>query len=178
VITALYLFAVQGAFGAFDTLYYHEYRARLPGGVPGTSPELILHGLRDFIYAVLFGTLPFIRYEGLFVALVAALLLAEIGITLRDFIIEDTVRKPLGGVYPGERVTHALMGILYGAALANMAPELMAWSRRPTALSTWEAPLPLRVILPLMAAGVLLSGLRDMGAALGPRWLRYPWARS
>jgi hypothetical protein len=127
---------------------------------------------------VLFGTLPFIRYEGLFVVAVTALLLAEISITLRDFMIEDAVRKPLGGVYPGERVTHALMGILYGAALACLAPDLMAWSRRPTALSAWEAPLPLRVILPLMAAGVLLSGLRDMGAVYGPRWLRFPWARS
>jgi hypothetical protein len=178
VITALILLVVQGALGAFDTLYYHEYRARLPGGVPGTAPELVLHGVRDIIYAVLFGTLPFLRYEGLFVVVVMALFLAEIGITLRDFVVEDTVRKPLGGVYPGERVTHALMGILYGAALACMAPELMAWSRRETALSTWEAPLPLRVILPLMAAGVLLSGLRDIGAVYGPRWLRFPWARA
>ena len=48
---------LQGALGAFDTLYYHEYKARLPGGVPGTAPELVLHGLRDLIYAVLFGTL-------------------------------------------------------------------------------------------------------------------------
>jgi hypothetical protein len=27
-----------------------------------------------------------------------------------------------------------------------------------------------------MAAGVFLSGLRDLGAARGVRWLRYPWA--
>ena len=34
--TVLWLLAVQGALGAFDTLYYHEWRARLPAGVPGT----------------------------------------------------------------------------------------------------------------------------------------------
>lgn len=178
MITALVLLVIQGALGAFDTLYYHEYRARLPGGVPGTKPELLLHGVRDIIYAVLFGTLPFLRFEGLFAYGIAALLLAEILITLRDFVVEDAVRRPLGGVYPGERVTHAIMGILYGAALAHLAPEIAAWSRLPTGLSPWEAPPLLRVILPLMAAGVFLSGLRDLGAAYGPRWLQFPWARS
>jgi hypothetical protein len=178
VIWALILFAVQGALGAFDTLYYHEYRARLPGGVPGTAPELLLHAARDLFYAVLFGTLPFLRYEGAFAYGLAALLLAEIGITLRDFVIEDTVRKPLGGVYPGERVTHAMMGIIYGAALAHLVPELFTWSGQPTRLSPWEAPPELRAILPLMAAGVFFSGLRDLGAVFGPRWLRFPWVRS
>ena len=55
MIWALWLLAIQGALGAFDTIYYHEFRARLPGGVPGTAPELRLHGVRDLIYAVLFG---------------------------------------------------------------------------------------------------------------------------
>src|SRR5580698_613627 len=108
---ALYLFALQGLLGAFDTLYYHEWRARLPGGVPGTRPELVLHGGRDIIYAVLFGALPLLRFEGLWAWVLAALLVIEIVITLTDFVVEDTVRKPLGGVFPGERVTHALMGI-------------------------------------------------------------------
>ncbi len=175
MITALYLFAVQGLLGAFDTLYYHEYKARLPGGVPGTTPELTLHGVRDLIYAALFGALPFLRFEGLFVWALAALLGAEIVITLRDFVIEDAVRRPLGGVYPGERVTHAVMGILYGAALAHLAPELVAGAALPTAIRPWEAPAVIRAVLPLMAAGVFVSGLRDLGAAYGPRWLRFPW---
>jgi hypothetical protein len=29
---------------------------------------------------------------------------------------------------------------------------------------------------PLMAAGVFVSGLRDLGAVYGPRWMRFPWA--
>jgi len=178
VIVALYLFAVQGLLGAFDTLYYHEYKARLPGGVPGTRPELLLHGVRDIIYAVLFGVLPFLRCEGLFAWAAGALIAAEIVITLRDFVVEDTVRRPLGGVYPGERVTHALMGIIYGAALAHLAPELAAGAALPTALRAWDAPSSLRVVLALMAAGVFTSGLRDLGAAYGPRWLRFPWARA
>jgi hypothetical protein len=176
VITALWLFAAQGTLGAFDTLYYHEWRARLPGGVPGTAPELVLHGIRDLIYAVLFGTLVFVRWEGLAAWALAALVCAEIGITLRDFVIEDTVRRPLGGVFAGERVTHAIMGIIYGAALAHLAPEIWAGAARPTGFVPWEAPTALRFIMPLFAAGVFVSGLRDLGAAYGPRWLRFPWA--
>lgn len=178
MITALVLLAVQGALGAFDTLYYHEWRARLPGGVPGTTPELALHGMRDIIYAVLFASLPFVRWEGLAAWALAALLLSEIAITLRDFVVEDTVRRPLGGVFAGERVMHAVMGIVYGAALAHLVPELWRWAHGSTGFPRWDAPPSLRVILPLMAAGVLLSGLRDLGAAYGPRWLRFPWGRA
>ncbi|MFO0614561.1 MAG: hypothetical protein U0414_18390 [Polyangiaceae bacterium] len=175
MITALVLFAIQGALGAFDTLYYHEYRARLPGGVPGTAPELVLHAVRDLIYAFLFAALPFLRFDGALVLVVGALLLAEIGITLRDFVVEDTVRKPLGGVYPGERVTHAVMGILYGGALAFLVPTLTEGWARPTAITAWNAPIGLRIVLPLMAVGVFLSGLRDLAAVYGPDWARYPW---
>jgi hypothetical protein len=97
---------------------------------------------------------------------------------MRDFMIEDTVRRPLGGVYPGERVTHAVMGIIYGAALGHLVPEIIAAAARPTALVPWEAPPALRILLPLLAAGVFISGLRDLGAVYGPRWLRYPWVRA
>lgn len=175
MITALWLFVAQGVLGAFDTLYYHEWRARLPGGVPGTAPELVLHGARDLIYAVLFGTLAFVRWDGLAAWALGALLCAEIAITLRDFVVEDTVRRPQGGVFPGERVTHAVMGIIYGAALAHLVPELIAGAARETAFAPWDAPPVLRALMPLLAAGVLVSGLRDLGAVYGPRWLRYPW---
>jgi hypothetical protein len=176
VTVALWLFALQGVIGAFDTVYYHEWRARLPGGLPGTREELVLHGCRDLVYAVLFGALPFVRFEGALAWVLGGLLLVEIVITLRDFVVEDRVRRPLGGVFPGERVTHAIMGILYGAVLANLLPELVAGAARPTAFATWEAPGALRVAMPVMSAGVLLSGLRDLGAALGPPWMGFPWS--
>jgi hypothetical protein len=92
-------------------------------------------------------------------------------------MIEDDVRRPLGGVYPGERATHAVMGIIYGAALANLAPELVAGAARSTALVPWDAPAPLRIAMPLMSAGVFVSGLRDLGAVYGPAWIGYPWRR-
>ena len=52
--TVLWLLALQGALGGFDTAYYHEWRARLVAHVPDTRVELYLHALRDFVYALVF----------------------------------------------------------------------------------------------------------------------------
>ena len=54
--------------------------------------------------------------------MLAALLTAEIILTLTDFVVEDAVRSTLGGVYQGERVMHAVMGLVYGAMLAHLLP--------------------------------------------------------
>ena len=47
--TAIWLLFVQALLGAFDTLYYHEYRLRLPHG-HAAKTELRLHAARDFAY--------------------------------------------------------------------------------------------------------------------------------
>ena len=67
----------------------------------------------------------------------AGVLIAEIILTLTDFVVEITVRKPLGDVYAGERITHAVMGILYGAMIASLIPVLIAWWPLPTR-SSWH----------------------------------------
>jgi hypothetical protein len=176
MITALWLLAVQGMIGAFDTLYYHEWRARLPGRVPATSPELKLHALRDFLYAVLFGTLPWLAWQGALVLLLAAVLLAEIVLTLADFVIEIRARRALGDVYAGERVTHAIMGIIYGIMVANLLPVLWQWWSLPTGLvPTAAEPAFLAWALTLMAVGVFVSGLRDLYAALELPHGAWPW---
>jgi hypothetical protein len=51
---ALYLLGVQGLIGAFDTIYYHEWKARLPARGRRAARELALHAARDFLYGVLF----------------------------------------------------------------------------------------------------------------------------
>jgi drug/metabolite transporter superfamily protein YnfA len=175
--TVLWLLALQGAIGAFDTLYFHEWRARLPARWPQTAPELRLHALRDFLYAVLFGSLPWLAWEGAWSFVVAAVLLAEITLTLADFVTEAAVRKPFGDVYAGERVTHALMGIVYGAMLASLIPTLWDWGSASTLLRpvTADGPAALRWLLTLMAGGVFVSGIRDMYAASGLPKGAWPW---
>ena len=175
--TALWLLGVQGMIGAFDTLYFHEWRARLPGRTPGTAPELKLHAARDFLYAALFGGLPWLAWQGHWAVVLGAVLLAEIAFTLADFVVEIRVRKPLGDVYGGERVTHAVMGIIYGAMVANLLPVLWDWWNLPTALNRAEtaAPFALLLSLAMMAGGVFLSGVRDLYAALGMPGGGWPW---
>jgi hypothetical protein len=167
---ALWLLVAQAALGGFDTLYYHEWRARLPARGPAAASELRLHAARDFIYAIVFATLPWLAWKGAWAGVLAALLLAEIAITLADFVVEDRVRQPLGGVYSGERVTHALMGIIYGGFLAFLVPHLASWWREPSGLVLAPVGVPgvVRAAMALMALGVLLSGARDLVAA-GPR---------
>jgi len=175
---ALWLLAIQGAIGAFDTAYYHEWRARLPAR-PGTAaPELRLHAARDFLYAVLFLTLPFVAWQGAWVLALAGVLVAEIVLTLVDFVVEIAVRKSIGDVYGGERVTHAIMGILYGAMAANLIPVLMRWWSLPTMCAPVGAAVPdaLRWTLAAMGFGVFASGVRDLYAALGLPYGGWPWA--
>jgi hypothetical protein len=177
MIVALWLLAIQGAIGAFDTVYYHEWRARLPARGRLAAPELKLHAARDFLYAILFATLPWMAWHGLWVVALVAVFVAEIILTLTDFVVEIAVRKQLGDVYGGERVTHAVMGILYGAMIANAIPALVRWWTLPTALAAEQAQIPdaLRWSLFMMAAGVFLSGVRDLYAALELPRGSWPW---
>jgi hypothetical protein len=177
---ALWLLAIQGAIGAFDTAYYHEWRAQLPARGALAASELKLHAARDFFYAVLFGTLPWLAWHGAWVLLLAAVIVAEIILTLTDFIVEITVRKALGDVYGGERVTHAIMGILYGAMVANLIPVLFGWWKEPTALVVDPPPIPIALQWSLlaMAAGVALSGARDLYAAFELPGGGWPWSGS
>jgi hypothetical protein len=156
---AIWLLFVQALLGAFDTLYYHEYRLRLPHR-QGTTTELRLHAARDFAYAIIIGSLGFVIWAGSFVWILAALLLMEIAITLWDFIEEDRIRK----LPAGERAMHAIMGIVYGAFLANLLPEMMRWRALDTGFGASYHGFPAWV-LSCLAIGVFVSGVRDLAAS-------------
>jgi hypothetical protein len=178
MVVALWLLALQGVIGAFDTAYYHEWRARLPALGPQAASELRLHAARDTLYAVIFVSLPWFAWQGLWTIALATVLVAEIILTMADFIVEISVRKPLGDVYAGERLTHAAMGILYGAMIANLYPAMREWGVRPTALMWAPAnAIPtLRWCLTGMGLGVFLSGARDLYASLGLPHGGWPWS--
>ena len=177
MLTACWLLFAQGLIGAFDTLYYHEWSARLPARVPGTASELQIHAVRDVLYALLFSTLPWIAWQGLWVFVLVAVIITEIVLTMTDFVVEIRVRKPLGNVFAGERITHAVMAIVYGAMIANLVPVMAEWFSQPTTLvpTTFAVSIMLRWCLTVMAIGVFLSGLRDLYASFGGRFGSFPW---
>ena len=159
--TAIWLLLVQASLGAFDTLYYHEYKLKLPSGVH-TGLELRLHAARDFAYAIIIGSLGFVTWNGLFTWILLGLLLAEIVITLWDFIEEDKIRR----LPPGERAMHAIMGIVYGGFLAFLLPEMSRWSALDSGFGASYHGFPAWLLLGL-AAGVFVSGVRDLAASGG-----------
>jgi hypothetical protein len=175
--TVLWLIFIQGIIGAFDTFYYHEYRARLPARGRTAAPELKLHAARDFLYAILFTSIPWFQWRGAWAAALAAVIVAEIILTLWDFVAEIAVRKELGDVYAGERITHALMGIIYGGMVAYLIPVMLRWWSLGSALAFAPAAVPalLRWTITLMGIGVLLSGIRDLYAALNGPGGNWPW---
>jgi hypothetical protein len=160
---ALTILLVQGCLGAFDTLWYHEYRLRLRHQTSARY-ELVLHASRDFIYAVIFGSLAWTSWNGMWAWVLAFLLILEIIITLQDFIEEDRSRK----VPAGERVMHALMGITYGAFLAYLLPELVSWAEKSTGFA-WQERGWLSYALTIMALGVAISGGKDITTAIRMR---------
>jgi len=160
---AIWILMIQACLGAFDTLYYHEYKLRLPHG-DHSKVELRLHAARDLAYAIIIGTLGFLTWHGALAYVLGFLLLAEIVITLWDFIEEDKVR-----VLPaGERVMHTIMGIVYGAFLAYLVPQMLQWAQEPTGWGRAYHGFPAWV-LSLVAAGVFFSGVRDAIASMPRR---------
>lgn len=160
---AIWILLVQASLGAFDTLYYHEYKLKLAHD-DHTQVELRLHAVRDFCYAIIIATLGFVTWNGVLAWILFAILLAEIVITLWDFVEEDKVR-----VLPaGERIMHSLMGIVYGAFLAYLLPEMWKWSQEPTGWGASYHGIP-AWLLSAIAAGVFVSGVRDLVASLRPK---------
>ena len=155
---ALLLLILQGMLGGFDTLYYHEFRLRLPS-IATARKELKLHAVRDFLYTAIFGSLAWITWNGSWAWLLIGLLMAEVFTTLWDFLEEDRSRK----VPAGERSMHAVMGLVYGAFLARFLPEILRWSRLPSGFPFQDHGL-LSWLLSLMALGIFVSGVRDVFA--------------
>jgi uncharacterized protein (TIGR01777 family) len=153
------LIAVQIVMGVFDTFYHHEFTERLAWR-PSQRYELKLHGVRNIMYAFLFLVLGWLELYGVFAIAIIAVLVAEIVITLMDFVEEDMSRK----LPASERINHTLLAINYGAILVLLLPVLIAWAMQPTGIASAYAG-PLSIIAAAAAVGAGLCGLRDFAAS-------------
>jgi uncharacterized protein len=92
--------------------------------------------------------------------LVMVVLVAEIVITLMDFVEEDMSRK----LPASERINHTLLAINYGAILLLLLPVLIDWAMQPTEVKPAYAGL-LSIAAAACAVGAALCGARDFAAA-------------
>jgi uncharacterized protein len=150
---------VQVAMGGFDTLYHHELTERLAWR-PSQAGELRLHGIRNLFYAVAFIALGWSEPRGAVAMALIALLVAEVIITLWDFVEEDRTRR----LPASERVLHTLLTLNYGVVLALVAPLLVQWAMLPTEIrpvyhGVWSW------LCVAAALAVVVFGLRDLAAA-------------
>jgi len=147
--------AVQALLGGFDNLWHHELHAKLPQRASARR-ELALHAAREAIYGVVFFALAWSEWHGAFALLLGALLLAEVAITLADFLEEDRSRK----LPPFERVLHTVLALTYGLFLATLAPHLAAWAAAPTG-AAWTPHGAVSWLFSVCGAGVSAWSVRN-----------------
>ena len=155
---AIWLLLVQASLGAFDTLYYHEYRLKLAYGARRARSCGCTRATSRTPHI---GSLGFVTWDGTF------RLGARWPCCRRD--LHHAVGLHRGGqdppLPPGERAMHAVMGIVYGAFLANLIPEIIGRSG-PSGFGSSYHGFPAWV-LSVLAAGVFVSGVRDLIASGG-----------
>jgi uncharacterized protein (TIGR01777 family) len=166
------LMVVQALLGGFDNLWHHEITEQLPRK-RSAAPELALHAAREFLYAYLFFALAWYEWHGSWAALIGAVFVAEVVITLADFIVEDQTRH----LPKLERILHSVLAITVGAVLITLAPVLMMWGAEPTAIRPVTHGA-LSWVFTLVSAGVLAWSVRNTLAVLNhrrpPEWVRNP----
>lgn len=156
----LWFAAVQGVLGAFDMFYHHEFKEKLPWRQTAHT-EMVLHGVRNFFYAIVFFSFGWIEWQGAYAWLFAAIIFTEVLITLWDFVEEDRTRK----LPATERVTHAVLTLNYGAIIAFFVPVLVHWSEQPSGFAMVDYGY-LSWLMTVYALGVLVWAARDLARGI------------
>jgi uncharacterized protein len=149
------LIVLQMAMGAFDIAYHHELTERLAWR-PSQRRELMLHAMRNALYAVLFAIFGWFEPRGSWAVAVMTILAIEAVITLMDFVEEDLSRR----LPASERVTHTLLAINYGAILTLLLPLLIDWAAQETSLAPVSHGM-LSAVATTATVGVAGFGVRD-----------------
>lgn len=156
----VYALIAHGVIGGLDVVYNHELVARLPSQ-PGAAPELRLHSARELVFALLFFALAWFEWHGLAALAIAALLLAELVISLVDTVLELELRT----LPPTERAAHVLLFVNMGIIVALLGQALLAWLALPTGVLATSHGMA-SWILSALALGALGWSVRDaLGAA-------------
>ena len=157
---ALLVLVLHGALGGFDTLYCHEWQARLPGQ-PWAVTELRVHSIRSFLYAVIFIGLAWFEWHGAFAWLLLAIFAIEYVVTLIDSLVEDRTRR----LSRAERLVHMILGATTGAYIALVALHASTeWIGASTKLQLTNHGV-VSLILSIFGVSVVISAVRDLRAS-------------
>ncbi len=152
------LVLIQVSLGCFDIFYHHEFTERLPWRDTAKT-ELRLHAARNLFYAALFGMFAWWQPHGVFAMIAALIIIAEVFITLWDFVEEDKTRA----LPASERLTHTLLALNYGAIMVFVLPTLWHLSQQASQMMPASYGLYLvgNIILSISSLGCFLFALRD-----------------
>ena len=109
ITAVLALLLVQAALGAFDTVFSHEWRERLPSQ-PWAARELRLHAVRSTLFAAIFLGNAWFEWHGGWGWAMFAVMAVEYLVTTVDSVVEDRTRV-LSAV---ERSNHMLLALNTG----------------------------------------------------------------
>jgi hypothetical protein len=124
------LLVLQGALGAIDTVLNHELLEGLPHKRAARG-EVGVHAVREAVYGALFLGFAWFAWLGAFAVVIAALLIAQVAVTVSDELVENRV-----GVLPQkERALHVFLTLNLGAILALFVPAFLDWWANPTELA-------------------------------------------
>jgi hypothetical protein len=160
---ATYVLFTLGCLGAADIAIYHGLAHGLRRH-PDARGELIAHSVRGPTYAALFLLVPNVTMQGWWFWVLVGVLTFDAAISLWDFAIERSSRGFFGGLPTGEYVLHTVLAMLFGALVCCVFFEAGSWAALPTRFGYQPAavPVPLRVLLAVMAGLVFLSGILDV----------------
>jgi hypothetical protein len=175
MIASLLLLLV-GLFGAFDVLYFHHLRARVPYAAEKRR-EAWAHVAKAPVYAALFLVVPNLQLSGASLSILGLLVALDVGIAAWDVAVESEARRAEGGLPAGEYALHLLITLLVGALFVELARDAAPRLDDPSAVALRaDVPEALRLALGALAAGCLFVGAIELAAVTGGLLTIERWA--
>lgn len=154
------LLIFQGVLGAYDVIWNHEWKERLPTK-PTAALEQKIHGIRELFYAFVFIGLAWWTWHGFWTWILFGVIIIEVVLTAWDFVVEDKTRV----LSAAERITHLVLSMTGGAYVALLIPVLLNWSQLPSVFICVEYGVR-SWLLTIFGTGVFAWGIRDISSGL------------
>ncbi|NUP11840.1 MAG: SRPBCC family protein [Polyangiaceae bacterium] len=162
MLSASILLLAIGLLGAFDVLYFHHYKARIPW-TAATRSEAFAHVAKAPVYAAQFFVVPNMELHGRWLLALVFIYAVDVAVAAWDVAIEPRARASVGGLPAGEYAMHIALSVLVGIYLAEVARAAAPWWHLPDRI-VWAGGVPpaLRIALGVLGAGALAMGAVEL----------------